>query len=210
MTGKASIFQSRRKGQRSLFRTGVGLTLFILALAFVVGFGRFISLLPSDAPENPKADAIIVLTGGGDRIAAGMRLLTGGSADRMLISGVNDQIEREELRGLIAPERLEKFDCCVDLGTDARNTIGNALESAAWARDHGFNEIILVTAYYHMPRSLAEMKNADAGLTIIAYPVFPKGLQRSGWWHSPRAIRLLVTEYGKYLVAHARFRLNQN
>ncbi|TNE57193.1 MAG: YdcF family protein [Alphaproteobacteria bacterium] len=208
MVARSSIFLSQRRRQHALLRKFLAFALLLVLVALLIGFGRFMSLLPSDAPKNPKADAIIVLTGGGDRIAAGMKLLTDGSANRMLISGVNDQILRQEVRELISPERQEKFDCCVDLGTDARNTIGNAIESAAWAAEHGYNEVILVTAYYHMPRSLAEMKNADAGLTIIAYPVFPKSLNREGWWHSPHAIRLLVTEYGKYLVAHLRFRLN--
>ena len=52
------------------------------------------------------------------------------------------------------------FDCCVDLGFTAANTLGNARETAEWARAKGYSALILVTADYHMPRARLELRAA--------------------------------------------------
>jgi uncharacterized SAM-binding protein YcdF (DUF218 family) len=96
----------------------------------------------------------------------------------------------------------------VELGTQAQNTIGNARETAKWIEENEIDSIILVTAFYHMPRSLAEMQNADPEVFIIPYPVFPDGVYVEQWWRGPGSARLLATEYLKYVAALTRFRLN--
>src|SRR3546814_9566295 len=37
------------------------------------------------------------------------------------------------------------FECCVDLGFEAADTAGNALETAGWLNAHGYKSIRLVT-----------------------------------------------------------------
>ena len=49
------------------------------------------------------------------------------------------------------------FNCCVDLGYEALDTVGNADETRTWARSNGYTRLIVVTSRYHMPRSLAEL-----------------------------------------------------
>ena len=44
--------------------------------------------------------------------------------------------------------------CCVVLGHDADNALGNAHETPQWIRQQGFRTLRLVTAWYHMPCSL--------------------------------------------------------
>ena len=40
------------------------------------------------------------------------------------------------------------------------NTNGNAIEAKQWIEQNGIKTITLVTANYHMPRSLLEFKKA--------------------------------------------------
>jgi uncharacterized SAM-binding protein YcdF (DUF218 family) len=90
------------------------------------------------------------------------------------------------------------------LGHAADNTRGNAEETAAWIRAEGFTSLRLVTATYHMRRSLLEFRRQMPGIDILAHPVFPRGFQADGWWHNRRSLRLVASEYVKYLIALVR------
>ena len=114
-----------------------------------------------------RGDAVLLATGGPERISTGLELLSERRGRRLLISGVHSETSREDLRELIEPNLVEIFDCCVDLGRAAKNTIGNADETARWIEDNEFKTIIVVTAFYHMPRSLAEMSHANPNIIIF-------------------------------------------
>jgi uncharacterized SAM-binding protein YcdF (DUF218 family) len=189
-----------------------GLVGSILVVGFLLGFGGFVSFVnlisKSNAPTtNRSADAIVVLTGGDDRLAEGMKLLADDKAARLLISGVNPEIDRGEIRKLVEPSAFVKFDCCVDLDKSALNTIGNAQETARWAQTHGYSTILVVTASYHMPRALLELQQQAPDLEVIAHPVFPADVHLDDWWRWPGSARLLISEYMKYLATQIRFRL---
>jgi uncharacterized SAM-binding protein YcdF (DUF218 family) len=185
--------------RRALFLT-VGVTVSLLALGFFL-FASIVTRLPAD--NNPHADGIVVLTGEGRRIIEGARLLDEGRAQRMLISGVNSRTGKKalvDLSGLAA----DKFDCCVDIGYAALDTVGNASETRAWAQSRGYTSLIVVTASYHMPRSLAELSLAMPGTDLIPHPILPNNFVPTHWWLSPTVTRTLVSEYFKFLptVAH--------
>jgi uncharacterized SAM-binding protein YcdF (DUF218 family) len=179
---------------------GVGATLSLLALGFVL-FASVVTRMP--AQNDPRADGIVVLTGESRRIAEGARLLSEGRAQRMLISGV---FRRTGKRALIEISGLpeEKFDCCVDVGYSALDTAGNANETRAWASSRHYGSLIVVTASYHMPRSLAELSLALPSTRLIPHPVMPNGFPPTRWWLSPSVTRTLMSEYLKFLptVAH--------
>lgn len=192
------------------FVMGLAGSLLIAAfLMFLGGFLSFVSMISDAPPQSPKADAIVVLTGGDDRLAAGMELLSSGHGTRLLISGVNEDTKRDDIRGLIATAHISRFDCCVDLDKSALNTIGNAIETGQWARSNKYNSIIVVTANYHMPRALAELARAEPNLELIAYPVEQSDVHVSDWWRWPGSARLLVSEYMKYLATQMRFRVER-
>ncbi len=182
----------------------------LFAMFFIAfgGFLEFVSQLPRATSESPTGDAILVLTGGEERINTGLTLLASGQGQRVLISGVYEQTTPEDIRELIEPALDAHFDCCVDLGHTAQNTIGNALEAADWVEEHEYKTVIVVTAFYHMPRSLAELREALPNTQLIAYPVFPEGVSVDGYWKRPGTTKLFVSEYIKYMAALARFRLN--
>ena len=174
-------------------------------LALVVGFFVFVGIVVGAAPPvDPHAEGIVVLTGGSARIDGALRLLAEGRASRLLISGVNPSVGTAALAGTVDTELEEVLACCVDLGHDARDTIGNAAETRSWAEDLGFESLIVVTSDYHMPRSLAELSVTMPGIALVAYPVSNPELRLGEWWHDPGPFALLVREYGKYLVAAAR------
>ena len=98
----------------------------------------------------------------------------------------------------------EDLSCCVVLGYEADNTRGNAVETAAWMKEQGYGSLRLVTATYHMPRSLLEFRRFMPETEIVPHPVFPEHFKSDDWWMWPGSSSLLVTEYSKYLVALLR------
>ena len=161
------------------------------------------------SPDPPRADGIVVLTGASSnqRIAAAVGLLEDGRGQRVLVSGVNPEASREDIRTVSkAVRRL--YDCCVDLGFTAADTVGNARETAAWARAMRYNRLIVVTADYHMPRAMAEIGHQLPGVTLIAFPVFSEKLRAEPWWSSGATARLITLEYLKFLFSHVRMQVN--
>lgn len=170
-----------------------------LAFAYMAGFFLYAFSLPKTPESVDKADAIVALTGGDARLDAAVNLLEHGKAKRLLISGVHPSTTKAVLKKLAHGGR--RFDCCADLGFSAANTRGNAEEAADWMTTHHFRSLILVTARYHMPRSLAEF-GADMPKTrIVPYPVDPNSIDLDGWWHNGRALRVLHAEYAKFLAS---------
>lgn len=176
-----------------------------LAAALVaVDFANFVWTVTTAAPPaDARADGIVVLTGGAERIPNGIALLAAGRGSRMLISGVNPQVSE----AAVAKDKpsLAAFNgCCVDFGREAADTIGNAAEARKWVEAHGFRSVMVVTSAYHIPRSLAEFAEALPDRTLIPYPVVRSELELDAWWRNPAAARLLGAEYLKYLLARAR------
>jgi len=203
--------EDKNPGQVSWSRRAIAwlkyatLTALVLCFAFVGGFALFASHVSNMAvPEDPEAaDAIIVLTGGQSRIDAAIDLLKSGKGARLLISGVNPSASSEALRRAAGADR-NLFKCCVDIDRAALDTIGNAEESAKWLREHDYDSVILVTNNYHMPRSLLEMHRLLQNARLDPYPVVNSRLDNGGWMAKPDALRVLFTEYTKYLAAVAR------
>jgi uncharacterized SAM-binding protein YcdF (DUF218 family) len=159
---------------------------------------RIARLTPSEEPE--AADGIVALTGGSDlRLEEATRLLEGGKGSRLLVSGVNRQATRQDVQGVMGAAK-PLFDCCVDLGFQAADTIGNARETADWARAMNYRSLILVTADYHMPRAMLELTAALPGLAIDPFPVATPELDARHWYATSASARKMTTEYLKYLA----------
>jgi uncharacterized SAM-binding protein YcdF (DUF218 family) len=175
------------------------------AAIFAGGFAWFASHVSHLAtPENPgEADAIIVLTGGQARLDAALGLLKSGKGQRLLISGVNPRADLNDLQAVTGGDKT-LFACCVDIDHAALDTIGNAEESAKWVETHAYRSVILVTNNYHMPRSLLEMGRLLQAAELRPYPVVNTRLDDGAWMTKPGALRVLFTEYTKYLASLAR------
>lgn len=180
-----------------------GLT--IMALGYTIGFLWFLSEIPNpgQAGPRPTADAIVVLTGGPERIDAAMDLLTSGRGARLLVSGVHPEVTKEKLSDLLSPDKT-LFDCCVDMDWRAENTIGNAAETASWVETNGFQSLLVVTSAYHLPRALRELSHAMPDVELQGHPVFHNEVHLNDWWRYSGTSRLLIAEYSKFLLTLVR------
>src|SRR5690606_7359360 len=95
-------------------------------------------------------------------------------------------------------------DCCVDLGFDAEDTLGNAQEIAAWVDAKGYDSLIVVTSDYHMPRAILEIRGLSPETELIPHPVRTPSLDSARWWRSSSGARRMTLEYCKYLVVLTR------
>lgn len=171
----------------------------VAALLWTAGLAAFAFSIPtSPTDRTTPVDAIIVLTGGSERIEEGLELLDSGLGKKLFISGVAEGLSPAEIFGDLTPQP-EKVACCIELGHTAENTAGNASEAARWMAREGFTSLRLVTGSYHMPRSLLEFRRAMPTITVIANPVFPGRVKVEQWWRFRGTAGLIASEYVKYL-----------
>lgn len=180
----------------------------LLAIAWVAGLIWFAADIPPPAPavvapDDARTDAIVVLTGGSSRLRVGLTLLAAGAAGKLFVSGVYRGVDVAELLRT-ARQAPEAVDCCIALGYAADSTAGNAAETRGWMQKEGLRSFRLVTANYHMRRSLLEFRRAMPAMTIVAHPVAPDNFVREDWWRRRATLTLVVVEYSKYLAALAR------
>jgi uncharacterized SAM-binding protein YcdF (DUF218 family) len=182
-------------------RTALVVAALISVAAVGADFARFAAGLPIDPPERErKTDAIVVLTGGSERVRTGFQLLAEGLAPRLFVSGVGKDVEPRALAGADLVDAA-KLSCCVALGHAAADTAGNATETAGYAAAIGLRSIRLVTASYHMPRSLLQFRHALPQVLITPHPVFPSGFRHADWWQWPGSAGLVAGEYVKWRFA---------
>lgn len=176
----------------------------IALIASCLGFGWFLSQVSStETKPSQNADGIVVLTGGSSRVSDAMDLLAGGYGKRLLISGVHPTNGFNDIQRSL-PDSQRLLACCVDLDRSAINTRSNATETRRWAIERGFQSLIVVTSNYHMPRAIVELSNAMPDIKLIPFAVIGDKWRDEPWWTSGAALRLLLSEYAKFLFAELR------
>jgi uncharacterized SAM-binding protein YcdF (DUF218 family) len=179
------------------------LVLLLIWGAGLVAFGARVAN-STPAPDPPVSDGVVSLTGASTlRIEAAVQLLEDGRARRLLVSGVNREVTRGELQA-VAHDFGRAFNCCVDLGFEAENTLGNARETAEWAHRRGYRSLIVVTADYHMPRAILELEAVMPDVVLRPYPVATSTLDTHRWWATGASARRMGVEYCKYLAVLGR------
>ncbi len=158
---------------------------FIL-LAWALGFAWFALLLPQPA-EMANTDAVVVLTGGPNRIDRGLEILKAGKSKKMLISGVDRDVRPPELAAQYAGSD-RYFDCCIDLGFASVDTRSNALETARWAARNKVKTLRLVTHDWHMRRARFELDRALPSSIMVTNDAVA----------TKPSLRALFKEYNKY------------
>lgn len=179
-------------------------------LVWAGGFFLFLGHIPAESPTHyPKADAIVVLTGGKGRLHYALKLLAHGRAEKLLISGVGygvhlgDLLSRQPLTGEAITSAQEKSSD-ISLGYMAYSTATNASETRKWMEKNHFHSILLVTASYHMARSVFEFSALMPEITIYEAPVIPDDFHIERWWEDKKTLKLVVMEYHKYIAARFR------
>lgn len=174
--------------------TGLGFVCLFLAFCWFA----YDALQPSPQRLPPHTDGIVALTGGQGRIETSLKLLARNSGNKLLISGVDPQTGSKDL----LPPMPEALRQRITLGYQARSTIENAAETAAWVADNHIYSLTVVTAGYHMRRAMLELGRTLPGVTLYSYAVRPPALEHP---FKAETLRLLGTEYIKWLGALAGF-----
>ena len=192
---------------RSWLRATIMAALAIMFVAAAIGFVGFLSQLRG-AETRParRADGIVVLTGGSSRVSDAMELLADGYGKRLLISGVHPTNAASDISRSLS-DNQSLLGCCVDLDRSAVNTRSNAAETRRWAHEQGFKSLIVVTSNYHMPRAIVELSHAMPDIALIPFAVVGDKWRDEPWWTSGATVRLLLSEYVKYVAAEVRVRL---
>lgn len=198
----AALTRKRRPPPRLARRLGA--VVLAAAAAWTFGLFRFVAAIPERVIDaTSRTDAIVVLTGGSGRLSTGLRLLSEKRADKLFVSGVYHGIDVTKLLEM-SQHAPEEFNCCVEIGHSAGNTAGNAAETSAWVREQGYRSLRIVTASYHMPRSLLEFRHLLPEAVLIPHPVFPEHVKQERWWAWPGTASLFASEYNKFLLAWSR------
>jgi len=192
---------------RSWLRATIVAALAMVFVGAAVGFVGFLSQMHgAEIKPDHQADGIVVLTGGSSRVSDAMELLAGGYGKRLLISGVHPTNAASDISRSLS-DNQSLLSCCVDLDRSAVNTRSNAAETRRWARDRGFKSLIVVTSNYHMPRAIVELSHAMPGVALVPFAVVGDKWRDEPWWTSGATLRLLLSEYVKYVAAEVRVRL---
>ncbi|MBR2299915.1 MAG: YdcF family protein [Alphaproteobacteria bacterium] len=174
--------------------------LFLLWFGGFVIFQQYIRKRPID--NTTKTDAIVVLTGGKNRIVEAVKLYNNGLADMLFISGVEPHVSFKSLE-VQNKVQIKRQRDHVFLGKEATNTIENAVEVGEIIRRNNLKSIRLVTSYYHMPRSLNELKALNPDVEVIEHPVYSKNVSKR-WWKRPKSFYLIASEYHKFIYVYLK------
>ncbi len=196
------------RAKRGFLRVTAVSFLAILLVGAAIGLIAFLSQLRgSEIKPERQADGIVVLTGGSSRVSDALELLAAGYGKRLLISGVHPTIAASDISRSVS-ENQSFFSCCVDLDHSAVNTRSNAAETRRWAHERGFKSLIVVTSNYHMPRAIVELSHAMPDIELIPFAVVGDKWRDEPWWTSGTTLRLLLSEYVKYVAAEVRVHLD--
>ena len=149
----------------------------------------------SNTLSSKNDSAIIVLTGGKGRIQKGIDLYNNNHGKLLFISGVFKESEFEVKQ--MIERQVENCSYCVFYDKNAKNTIENAIEVKSWLLENPeVKNLILVSSYYHLPRSYIIFKNVIKEKKILLLPAQYKiRINENIFFH----IKLIVLEYFKVI-----------
>jgi uncharacterized SAM-binding protein YcdF (DUF218 family) len=161
-----------------------------LLIAWALGFALFCVTLGEPAPASAKpTQAIVVLTGGKFRIEHAAKLLGQGKAERLLISGADPSVRKEDLIQRLGG-KPSLAACCIDLGSESVDTRSNADEAKRWLDRRKFTSLRLVTSDWHMRRARYEFRQTLGS----KYRVVPDAVR------TEPGLATLFAEYNKYVL----------
>ena len=207
MTAEPNTDRQTRRMSRGRMVRYLAVYAVIGLASLIAGLQHFVLTLPKSPSGGLQfTDGIVVVTGGQQRVDDGLRLLTEGTAGRMLISGVGEGVNRavlvQELQ--LNDREANALFCCAELDFTADNTRGNAIAARRWAMQHDMRSLRLVTASYHMPRALVVFAREMPEFDLYQWAVTPDDLRLDDWWRDRAMLRLLAREYAKYLAETVR------
>tara|TARA_S200000501_G_scaffold352706_1_gene371814 strand:+ start:724 stop:1299 length:576 start_codon:yes stop_codon:yes gene_type:complete len=174
----------------------------ILILFIFIGYSEFKKEISADyhrvkeTKKDNTFDGIAVLTGGKGRINKGLKLLEKYPYAKLIISGVEENVNIEDLTDNVSI--YEK----IYLDKMSRTTINNAEEIVNWAKELNLSNILIITSYYHMPRSIMLLKYFEKKLNFVTLPVFTNYNKNGNIFDKIKLNKFLFEEYIKYLLSY--------
>lgn len=168
-------------------------------LLWAGGLFLFMCSIPlAPQPFTFPTDGMVIFTGGKMRLQTALSLFQQKRSKYLLISGANPGSSSRDIIGEVP------FDPYITLGYQALDTIGNAEETAVWAKARRIKTLRLITSNYHMPRSLLELQYRLPNVQIIPEPVVGQRFLEPYWWTTRSLFVLITYEYNKFLLAGIR------
>jgi uncharacterized SAM-binding protein YcdF (DUF218 family) len=174
-------------------------------LLWLLGGVVFVMHVMRMQPYQGQAEAIVVLTGGQGRVETGLSLLAANKARHLLISGAHASVDVASLLKLKGYDKTLMQQ--IDLGKAAKDTLGNAAETMAWVKKHHIQSLIIVTAHYHMPRTLMHLGLQLPDVALYPYPVVPSLFLNPNWYQDKTSWQFLISEYIKLLFTYPQILL---
>jgi uncharacterized SAM-binding protein YcdF (DUF218 family) len=176
----------------------------VLLMLWLAGFVYYyMQIYPPPSDSGEPCEALVVLTGSAGRVEAGLKLLEDARAPRLFITGVGDDRHSEAFLNTFkpSPQLRDKLreQGVFTIDRAATSTFENAYETKRWLDKTGFSTLCLVTAHYHLPRSLAVFRTTMPKKRWIP-------ISTSGWDVRPEEMfenktqaLVLIREYHKWL-----------
>lgn len=187
-----------------VIRTLTYLGLFIAAV-IVLGYLALIFLgeylTPSDTLT--RSDAVVVLSGGPDRVQWGIKLYQDGWAPRLVLVGAaldkSGPSNAEAMRKIALQAGVP--DTAIFLEEKSANTLENAALGKSVLDSFGAKSIILVTSPYHQRRAYETFKKVYEGevLSIINSPSGYSTWNSKQWWAKPASADITTSEILKII-----------
>ena len=147
------------------------------------------------SPPGGVADAVLVFTGGENRIAEGYRAWREGQGKELFILGAGQEAKLATVLPGIAEVSTSDLPRIHIEGWSA-NTLENAISAKSVVLSRAYKKVILVTSDYHVPRAHLTLREVlPPAVSISVIPV-NSDWKRKGAWH--RLPRLLFVEGWKY------------
>lgn len=197
----------------SLF-AGVTAVLILLTIAGVrlAGDKLFNYQEQVDYPFPYKKTLIVALTGGPGRIESAIQELEDKKGLHLFIAGAGSKSSRKKIfENLSAPVKAKidsEMSSMITIERESRNTLENAYAVEKYLKDKPHIEnIILVTASYHMKRSLFIFRTVFEDKYYIAPRTarYRGSITRTNWMKSGQSIFVVLDQFGKYFLARTFF-----
>ncbi len=165
----------------------------------VIGFVIYTAHIIGNAMIQPgnieaKYNAIVVLTGGSNRIPQGIELLKAGVGQKLFITSVHENYKKSSVT------TNGKYHEDIILDTNAIDTYGNAVNAQKWMVENNYRSALVVTSNYHLPRAMIHFYRVMPAVEFDGYPVDSILNNTEKWWLSYQNWRLLIRSYIKFVV----------
>jgi uncharacterized SAM-binding protein YcdF (DUF218 family) len=180
------------------------LLLFIscLSIAWLIGLFIFIISMQSEKYDNQKADVLLILTGGSERLNEGFKIFKSTDAKRIIISGVGEGVKKSDFSKYFSSYSVDPK--LVILGKTALDTVGNALEANIFMQTNDYKKMLVVTSIYHLPRTKIVFALENPDIDVSYHCVISNNYLSRSW----NNIDIIISEYNKTL-AYTAIKLNQ-